>query len=196
MIGYDKIPAFWKPAIEKVQDLKFPYTDMTLNQVYDLSYKHAMQLITGNGGEIKSGQVTIKVQQPEVLRLEQSFEWMYPVKELLVRKDFLDESIKIDFTGNGIVVLGNVRSRCDLSGSDFVALLDVYIDGKKTEQVRMPFDYIVRKYDIYHQYMLPNGAHKLEIKWVNPDPDFRIYLKSYVVYADRPAPMLNPGNVK
>jgi predicted Zn-dependent peptidase len=25
ILGYDKIPAYWKPAIEKVQDLKFPY---------------------------------------------------------------------------------------------------------------------------------------------------------------------------
>ncbi|MFN8135187.1 MAG: ADP-ribosylglycohydrolase family protein [Bacteroidales bacterium] len=73
VIGYDKIPSFWKPAIEKVQDLKFPYSDLTLNQIYDLSYKHATKLVAKNGGEVKDGNITIKVQQPETLRYEESF---------------------------------------------------------------------------------------------------------------------------
>jgi hypothetical protein len=194
ILGYDKIPAYWKPAVEKVQDLKFPYSDITLNQVYALSYKHAIEQIKKNGGEVKDDNITIKVQIPETLRYEESFVGMYPAKQLLVRKDFLDESIKIDFTGNGIVVLGNVKSQCGVAKSDFVALLDVYIDGVKTEQVRMPYDYIIRKYDIYHKYMLKNGDHKIEIKWVNQNPDFRITLKSYVVYSDSPLKEFNPGS--
>jgi len=192
MLGYENIPAYWKPAIEKAQDLTFPYSNLSLNQIYDLSYKHATSLITTNGGEEKDGVFTIKIQQPETLRFEQSFEGMYPAKELLVRKDHLEEPIKIAFTGNGIVVLGNVKSQCNETKSDFVALLDIYIDGKKTEQVRMPFDYIVRKYDIYHKYLLNEGNHEVEIRWVNQDPAFRIYLKSYVVYSEKPAEFINP----
>ncbi|MFZ5941283.1 MAG: ADP-ribosylglycohydrolase family protein [Bacteroidota bacterium] len=191
ILGYEKIPAFWKPALEKVEDLPFPYTGITLNQVYALSYKHALGEILANGGEQRGDSIFIAVQEPETLRLEQSFEEMYPVKELLVRKDMLSESIRIPFTGNGIVVLGNVKSRCEIPTSDFVALLDVYIDGEFTEQVEMPYDYIVRKYDIYHKYMLDNGEHDLEIRWVNQDPDYRIYFKSYVVYADKPLEPMN-----
>ncbi len=194
MGGYSSIPDFWKPALEMVEELKFPYTDLTLNQIYSLSYKHAIELISKNGGEEKDGIVSIKVQKPEKLRFEQSFEGMYPVKELLVRKDHLEESIKLDFTGNGIVILGNVKSQCGVAESDFVALLDVYMDGVKTEQIRMPYDYIVRKYDIYHKYMLENGNHTVELKWINQDPDFRITLKSYVVYADTPENPFNPIN--
>jgi hypothetical protein len=191
--GYDGIPAFWKPAIGKVEDVKFPYSDLTLNQVYELSYRHALKMIAQNGGEIRDENITLAVQEPEVLRFEQSFEGMFPAKELLVRKDFLEESIRIGFTGNGIVVLGNVKSQCGVATSDYAALLDVYIDGIMTEQVRMPYDYIVRKYDIYHKYLLKNGDHQLEIKWVNQDPDFRIYLKSYVVYSEFPPEQLDPG---
>jgi hypothetical protein len=128
-----------------------------------------------------------------VLSLEQSFEGMYPVKELLVRKDYLDESIKIDFNGTGIVVTGNVKSQCSVAESNFVALLDVYIDGEKMEQVKMPYDFTTRKYDIYYKYMLPKGNHHLEIRWVNQDPGFRIYFKSYVVYSDEPLKKFNPG---
>jgi len=186
MLGYSRIPAFWKPAIEKVEDVMFPYSDLTLNQVYDLSYKHALEQVEANGGAVGSNDLTIKVQAPEQLRFEESFPGMFPVKELLVRTDHLEESIKIDFSGTGIVVLGNVKSRCIDESRDFVALLDVYIDGEVAEQVKMPFDYITRKYDIFHRYMLPSGEHKLEIKWVNQHPDFRIYFKSYVVYDDKP----------
>jgi hypothetical protein len=191
--GYEKIPGFWKPAIEKVQDIIFPYSGLTLGQIYDLGYKHALSMVTRNGGEINEGNIVIRVQKPEKLRLEQSFEGMYPSKELLVRKDFLEESIKIDFTGNGIVVLGNVKSQCGVATSDYIAQLDVYIDGELTEQIKMPYDYIVRKYDIYHKYLLDNGNHTIEIKWMNQDPDFRIYLKSYVVYSDAPNKPFQPG---
>lgn len=192
VLGYKNIPAFWKPAIEKVQDLKFPYSDYTLYEIYALSYKHATQLIARNGGEIKKDSVTIEVQEPKILRFEQSFEGMYPARQLLVRKDYLDESIKIDFIGNGIVVLGNVKSQCGIATSDFVALLDVYIDGVKVEQVKMPYEFAVRKYDIFYKYLLSQGNHKLEIKWSNPNLDYRIYFKSYVVYGDAPLKLLNP----
>jgi hypothetical protein len=121
---------------------------------------------------------------------------MFPLKELLVRVDHLEKPIRIDFEGNGIVVLGNVKSQCGIPTSDYIALLDVYIDGVKTEQVRMPYDYIVRKYDIFHKYLLENGPHQLEIKWINQDPEFRIYSKSYVVYCDKPPEKLNPGEKK
>lgn len=193
MSGYNNIPAYWIPAIEKVLDEKFPYTDRTLNNVIDLGYKHAMQLIRENNGEIKNDSVHLSVQTPEVLPLEQSFEGMYPARELLVRVDHLEKPIQIDFNGNGIVVLGNVKSQCGISTSDYAALLDIFIDGVKTEQVRMPYDYIVRKYDIYHKYLLPAGQHHLEIRWVNQDPDYRIYFKSYVVYNDKPLENFNPG---
>lgn len=192
ILGYKNIPAYWKPAIEKVLEVKFPYSDLTLLQVCALSYKHAIAMITQHGGKLDKGQIEIEVQKPEVLRLEQSFEGMYPVRELLVRKDYLDESIKIDFDGTGIVVLGNVKSLCSVAESDFVAFLDIYIDGEKVEQVRMPYDFTTRKYDIYYKYMLPKAYHKLEIRWVNPDPDFRIYLRSYVIYSDGPLKQFNP----
>lgn len=182
VLGYDKIPAYWKPAIELVEDTLFPYSQLTLAQVYDLSNRHALEQITRNGGTVNGDNVTIKVQKPGILRYEESFEGMHPVKELLVRKDILNEDIAIDFNGTGIVVLGNVKNSCIEFDNSFVALLDVYIDNQKVEQVKMPVDYITRKYDIFHKYKLTSGPHKLVIKWVNPTPDFRIYFKSYVVY--------------
>lgn len=194
MSGYENIPAYWKPAIEKVENLKFPFSELTLNQVYDLSYKHAVQQIEQNGGEINKENITLKIQEPEKLRFEQSFEGIYPTKELLVRTDHLDNNIAIDFEGTGIVVLGNVKSQCSIAKSDYVAQLELYIDGVKTDSFPMPYDYIVRKYDIYHNYDIPKGKHHLEVKWVNQNPDFRMYFKSYVVYDDEPVKSIYPKN--
>jgi hypothetical protein len=186
MVGYKGIPDFWKPALEEVEDLKFPYMDITLNQVYDLTYKHALQLIEQNGGKIEADKVQIKVQKPETVRFEQSFEGIHPKEERYLRQTFTDTNIAIDFSGNGIVVLGNVNSICSTTKSDYVALLDVFIDGEKVEQVKMPFDYIVRKYDIYHKYLLKEGEHHLEIIWANKDKDYSIYMKSIVIYSETP----------
>ena len=195
MMGYKNIPQYWKPALEEAEGLKFPYMEITLNEVYDLTYKHAIQLIGQNGGAIGNDSVTINTQIPSTVGLEQSFEGMYPAEERYLRQHFTNKNINIDFTGNGIVVLGNVNSLCSVPESDYIALLDVYIDGEKVEQVKMPFDYIVRKYDIFHKYLLENGKHHVEIKWTNKDPDFSIYMKSIVIYGDAPAKPLSPDKV-
>lgn len=187
MSGYDAIPDYWKPALEEVEDIDFPYMDITLNDVYALTYKHSLQLIEQNGGTIDGDKIKIKIQKPETVRFEESFTGLYPSEERYLREHYTDENINIDFTGNGIVVLGNVNSICSVPTSDYVALLDVYIDGEKVEQVKMPYDYIVRKYDIFHKYLLENKDHHVEIKWVNKNPDFSIYMKSIVIYADTPS---------
>lgn len=192
MMGYKNIPSFWKPALEEAEGLKFPYMDITLNQVYDLTYKHSLQLVDQHGGKVGSDSVQIKIQVPATVRLEQSFEGMYPAEERYLRQHFTDKDINIDFTGNGIVVLGNVNSICSVPKSDYVALLEVYIDGEKVEQVKMPYDYIIRKYDIYHKYLLDNRDHHVEIKWINKHPDFSIYMKSIVIYSDSPAKSFSP----
>lgn len=193
MMGYKNIPGYWKPALEESEELKFPYMDITLNQVYDLTYKHAIQLVQQQGGKVGDDSVQIKTQAPATVKLEQSFEGMYPAEERYLRQHFTDKNINIDFKGNGIVVLGNVNSICSVPKSDYVALLDVYIDGEKIEQVKMPFDYIVRKYDIFHKYLLNTGDHHVEIKWINKNPDFSIYMKSIVIYSNSIAKPLTPS---
>jgi len=63
--------------------------------------------------------------------------------------------------------------------------LYIYLDDMIIEQVRMPFDYIVRKYDIWHKYQLSEGTHTLKIEWKNPNPDFRINFKDVVIYSSK-----------
>lgn len=192
ILGYSNIPQFWKPAVEKVEDLKFPYTDMTLNQVYGLSFKHSLMLIEQNGGTVEGDSVQIVVQKPSLLRFEKSFEGMYAIERRIFNKDILDQDIELKFDGTGIVIMGAVKSLCS-TDNGYVALLDVYLDGVKTEQIRMPVDYIKRKYDIYYKYMLAKGEHELKIKWINANPDFRINMKDVIIYSDTEAVKFNPA---
>src|SRR5690606_3462434 len=79
MLGYDGIPDYWKMGLKDAEDLDFKYTTMSLNKVYETSYRHALEMIKRNGGKVTDKEVTIPVQQPETVRFEQSFENLYPV---------------------------------------------------------------------------------------------------------------------
>lgn len=184
MIGYEKIPAFWKPSMEKVENLDFPYTTISLSKIYDLSYKHAVELITKNNGREDDKNVYIQMQEPKTVCWEQSFEGLYPSARTVFNKEYKDD-FTYKFKGSAVIVMGAVKQ---LSGTnkDFVLLGDVYIDDKKVEEIRMPFDYIKRKYDIFYTYDLAEADHNLRIVWKNLTPDFSVHVKDVVTYSTQP----------
>ena len=53
MLGYSKIPAYWMEGLDKAEDINFAYTDISLNKIYELSMKHALENIKANGGTVK-----------------------------------------------------------------------------------------------------------------------------------------------
>ena len=79
--------------------------------------------------------------------------------------------------------MGNIK-QISADNSNYIAKLEAYIDGKLVEAFPMPFDYIKRKYDIFHKYQLENTNHRLEIKWLNPHPAYVIQTKDVVIYSD------------
>lgn len=191
MIGYDNIPAYWKPAMEKVEDLDFPYTSISLTKIYDLSYKHALELIKKNDGREDDDNVYVQVQQPETVKWEQSFEGLHPAKRTVINKEFHKDDFNYKFNGSAVVVMGFVK-RLQGTNEDYVLYGDVYIDDKKVEEIRMPYDYIKRKYDVFYTYDLPEGEHNLRIVWKNPHADFCVQLKDVVVYSTQPLVKFTP----
>jgi len=182
--GYDKIPEYWKPGIEKCADIKFPYTDITLNSVYGINLKLIEDVIKANGGEVKSDRYTINVQKPQKVKLETSFEGFYPNTRTEIKYDLgVERDFKFD--GTGVALMGLVRKDKEDSGN-YVALLNVSIDGKFVEKVEMPFDYIKRKYDIFYKYGLTPGNHVLNVKWLNPNDSYAIQCKDLVTYSSKP----------
>lgn len=50
MLGYSNIPELWKESLYEVEDIPFAYTEVSLNKLYELSLKQALQVIEQEGG--------------------------------------------------------------------------------------------------------------------------------------------------
>lgn len=186
MIGYSHIPEYWMPNLREVEDRDFAFTDISLNEVYQMSLNQALQVIERNGGKIEGDKVTIKVQKPETVRFEESFTGHWPMAVVDVRKPVSDVG-ELTFNGNGVVVrytMGRGRG-FEMPEGDYVARVEVYLDGTLSETVVLPLQHQSRKQELYYKYNLPKGDHKLSFKWLNPDP-MGLAISSYVVYSDKP----------
>jgi len=106
MLGYKNIPAYWKMGLKEAESIDFKYTTMSLNKVYDIGFKHALENIKRNGGKVKGDQVTIMTQVPKTVKFEQGFTQMRPVKKIELRDDINLEELSFEFTGTGFVLMG------------------------------------------------------------------------------------------
>ncbi|MBD2757664.1 ADP-ribosylglycohydrolase family protein [Spirosoma validum] len=193
LLGYDKIPAYWKQGLQDAEDIDFKYTTMSLNDVYSMGMKHALQVIERNGGKINGDQVTIARQTPKTVRLEQSFPGHHPVLVTGIRKD-LENEYSFNFEGIGFVVKGAAQpknrgsSNSNPVGSEssFAFNAELYIDGKKIETAKLPVNFTHRRYDLFWKYQLPKGKHTVRIKLLNPDSEHVVRLNEVLVYNDQP----------
>ena len=183
MMGYEAIPDKWKPAMDKVVDIEFPYTSISLNKIYDINLDLLTQMINREGGSVEGDTYRIVLQRPETVPFEESFSTIEPVERRVLKLDITDEAT-LQFNGNSVVVMGQVRKLGIDDDNSYVARLEAYIDGEKVEDIEMPYDYIKRKYDIFYTYELPvDGPHTLQLKWKNPDRKYVIEAKEMVVYS-------------
>lgn len=181
--GWSGIPDKWKPAIEKCQDIDFPYTSISLNRIYELNLQLIGDVLRHEGmPATEKGVYTVRLQEPREVPYEESFAGLKPVERRVLKQTFGDE-LTLRFTGNSVVVMGQV-ARVNLTETDYTAVIECSIDGRVVETTQMPYDYIRRKYDIFYTYNLPvDGEHTLTLKVLNPHPDFRIEAREMVVYA-------------
>lgn len=179
--GWKNIPYKFSHSIDLCENYDFPYTNTSLSKVYGINLDLLGQVIKSNGGKVKGSKYIFKLQEPKQVKYEQSFEGCKPV-EKMVTKFCIDPIRSFDFTGTGCVLMGNVREADSGGDPNYVAKLVAYIDGVKTEDIDMPFDYITRKYDIFYKYEIPRGKHQLKIEWLNPDRHFAVQCGGFVVY--------------
>ena len=99
------------PNLREVESRKFAYSKLSLNDTYSAVYNLALKMIEAGGGSIGDDDVTIQVQEPAPVRLEQGFVGMYP-KLLTSGIQYLgtDDAGQntFRFHGCGIVVYGNI----------------------------------------------------------------------------------------
>src|SRR5687768_12786889 len=64
MLGYKNIPLKWKMGLKEAESLDFKYTTLSLSEVYELGFKHAIQNIQRHGGIVEGDKVIIPVEKP------------------------------------------------------------------------------------------------------------------------------------
>jgi hypothetical protein len=184
MLGYDKIPAYWKLGLKEAEDIDFKYTTMSLNDVYKIGVKHAIQNIEKNGGTEKDGIITIAAQQPVPVKFEKNFDGHYPLAKLPLNLS-VDNEFNFEFDGIGFVIKGGTTKR-DSEKETFVFATELYIDGKLVEKPTLPANFTTRKTDLAWKYQLPKGKHSVKLKIINSTAEYKISNAEAIVYTDKP----------
>ncbi len=187
VLGYDNIPAYWKQGIEKVEDMDFKYTTISLKDAYEMSHKHAVEMIKGNGGKEEGDMLTILLEEPKPVRYEKAFDGHFPIQ----RMDFGWDGKKLesngnleynfDFNGIGFVLLGRSQKQ-QREKKDMDLLLDVFIDGELHEQAILPTSNRSRRNELTWKYNLADGSHSVRVIWKNPEEGYGITMADVLVY--------------
>lgn len=183
MLGYKNIPGHWKMGLKEAEPLDFKYTTISLSDVYELGFNHALLNIQRNGGKIEGNNVTISVQQPEPVKFEQSFEGHFPIEKRSIEKPLATE-LTFNFEGIGFVIRGSAAKWA--STSPYIGKAELYVDDKLVETAELPASYTTRRYELFWKYQLPSQKHSVRVKLLNPDKSNPIHVEDVILYADKP----------
>jgi len=184
MIGYNKIPAYWKMGLQEAESIDFKYTTMSLNKVYEVGFNHALENIKRNGGNINGDNISIKLQTPKPVKFEQSFEEMFPVDKKSLHA-IATKDINFDFEGTGFILRGEARKKKN-DAADYVFEAELYVDGQKVETAKLPTDITTRRHELFWKYPLDNKKHSVQIKVLNPNENYELNAWEYIVYDNKP----------
>lgn len=184
VLGYAKIPAFWKLGLAEAESIDFKYTILSLNDVYDIGLKHAIQNITRHGGKVNGESISIVTEVSAPVKFEKSFEGLYPVSLIPVKWSETKDEISFDFDGTGFVIKGDASSWDNKS--NYVFNTELYVNGKLVESPKLPASFTTRRYDLCWNYQLPKGKHAVRLKILNPSTDQRIKASEALIYSDKP----------
>ena len=182
ILGYDKIPAYWKMGLKEAESIDFKYTTMSLEDVYEIGLKHALKTIEKNGGSINGEKVIIKTQKPLAVRFEKSFTGLYPIEKMQVKWSTANE-LFFDFEGTGFVIRGETARWG--SQSNYVFNAELFIDDQLVETMKLPASYTTRRYELAWKYGLSKGKHTVKLKVLNPVDEQNIQLRDVIIYSDK-----------
>lgn len=210
--GFKKIPEFWLQGLDTIEDMKFSFTDMSLNDVYKISYDHAKRMIINNGGKIDNEKIYIKNQPSKTAPFEENFpgykllsythvnqlinfgtQNFIPVNRGVIidaSKSVSDPFEKtISFSGIGVVLNGSLGDEWrhkkwekDDPLKDFSYKVEFSIDGKLEKTMDLPISFTKRSPELFFKYELPEGEHELKIKVMNPNPKVPLIITEMITY--------------
>ncbi len=199
--GLSGIPAYWLQGLTSIEDINFSHTEMSLNKVYQISYKHSKELILKNGGEIKGNKIRIKTAKSLVAPFEENFPGYQLNKKVNINKrlSFKDndptngsQELEYNFNGCGIVLRGSVgkvgennrwNNLSDVDPmKDFFFEVEFSIDDQLEKTMKFPLDVTKRALELFFKYEIPPGDHTLKMKVLNPNKGATIWISDMVTY--------------
>ncbi len=183
VLGYDHIPAYWKMGLTDAESINFKYTTMSLNTVYEVSIKHALENIKRNGGKVDGNNINIKAQLPEAVKFEKTFDGIYPIAKIPVKWPVTKDAISFDFEGTGFVIRGDA-SRGN-STSTYIFNTELYVDGKLVESPQLPVSFTGRRHELCWKYDLVKGKHSVQLKILNLTKEEEIKASEAIIYSDK-----------
>ncbi|MCG6188574.1 ADP-ribosylglycohydrolase family protein [Maribellus maritimus] len=183
MLGYSEIPEFWKRGVYPVESMDFKYTTMSLNDVYEIGLKHALQVISENGGKVKGENITLAVQEIQAVAMEVGFENHFPVERNGIGERLTKDNseFEVEFTGNGFVLTGSAQKQNEYE--DLNLELEMSIDGGESESFLMPTGFAKRRHEVAWKYQLPEGKHVVKISLKNPVDGYAVNVNDLLVYS-------------
>ena len=188
--GYDAIPDHWKQGLGDVEALDFAYTTISLNDAYELSYQHALEMIKRGGGSVTDDIITIQMQDAVTVPFEDSFENHFPKERRTLgtinsdgdrERVVLSDTFNFDFDGVGFAILGTAASA---NQDNYVFSADLYVDGELVETASWPTEFTKRRFYLFWKYALADGEHSVEVKLRNPSEAGRVILETVTIYGD------------
>lgn len=185
MLGYSQIPEFWKKPVYPVEDMDFRYTTVSLNDVYEMGTKHALQMLERNGVNISGDTLEIPVQQITPVPLEVAFEGHYPVDRMAVNRKLNGENheVEVDFTGNGFVLTGGLQKSDSRDSGEQVIQVEMTVDDGEKELFSMSSLQKNRRLEVAWKYQLTDGPHRVKITIPEPVSGIQLNVGEMVVYS-------------
>ncbi len=198
MLGYEGIPEYWLDPLKPVEDRHFSYTTLSLNDVYELGAKHAIEILERNGAIISEDNIEIPYEEIEPVKLEIGFEGHFPqgLTRINSRLDHKNSELEFEFEGNGFALNGRAgKTGPQTSFADFIhgrvppgslpdrdIKLELYIDGELADAYSLSTSIRTRREEVAYIYQLPESKHKVILKLVDPDEDYFIQATGLVTY--------------
>ena len=186
--GLSGLPVEYQNAVKAIGDSTFINTSYSFNKAVDKTLDYAQKLAVQNGGESASGELKIKVQQPQAFALEVAFpklvfdrkisafategvqikgHWSNvgpkdPTKlEARSQATFsgnAGDEISFTFEGTGVSISGNWFKDGGKA--------DVFVDGQFKRSIDCYFNYSNQQHenmDLYHITNLAQGKHTIKV---------------------------------
>jgi hypothetical protein len=180
ILGYSKIPDYWKQGLSEIENQDFKYTSMSLADAYAASFDHALELIKKNSGKIRNGEVEIALQKPQAVKYEKSFEGHYPIEKRWLENKVMDNEFVFEFEGIGFVLRGETAQWN--SASDYIFKAELYLNNKFIEEVELPVNFATRRTELFWKYQLAHDKYQVKVKILNPSTEHKIKVADVVIY--------------